>query len=148
MLAALFDVIGTSFGSTNAANFRIPDLRGQVIGGINTSSNRNSSFTVRNLGDAVGAETHTLTVPEMPTHNHGITDPGHTHTGDKYNGQTQSTDNAFGTESAADNVINTGSVNSATTGITINNTGDSQAHNNMQPTVFAGNTYIFAGLTA
>lgn len=161
---ALFEVIGTSFGSTDSTNFRLPDLRGRVFGGLNPTGNRNGTFSERNLGTATGAETHTLTIGEMPSHNHAITDPshahnitdpGHIHSGDTYRIGTQSTDNAFGTQSAADEGVasdnvdsaTTGiTINTATTGITINNRGGDQAHNNMQPTLFAGNIYIFAGL--
>lgn len=162
---ALFAIVGTAFGSTTEDNFRLPDLRGRVFGSLNPASNRNLALSIRNLGDAVGAETHQLTIAEMPSHNHtitdpshahGITDPGHTHGGDNQTVQNaQETDNAFGTETAADNVFTTDNVNfsatgivinNATTGITINNRGGDQAHNNMQPTAFAGNVYIFAGL--
>lgn len=143
---ALYEVIGTSFGSTNSTNFKLPDFRGKVFGSLNISSNRNNAFSVRNLGDDVGEETHTLTIPEMPTHNHDITDPGHTHAGDKYPNGIQNTDNAFGTEQAANETMTTGSVNSSITGISINNKGGNQPHNNMQPTLFGGNIYIFAGL--
>lgn len=161
---ALFDIIGTSFGSTTASNFQLPDFRGKVFGSLNLASNPTNTYSQRNLGTTVGEETHTLVISEMPSHNHtitdpshnhGITDPGHIHTGDKYNGGTQDTDNAFGTETAADTGVDTGSVNSsttgitvnnATTGITINNRGGDQPHNNMQPTLFGGNVYIFAGL--
>lgn len=143
---ALFDLIGTSFGTSSSDNFRIPDYRGKVLGALNISSNRNNSLSIRNLGDNIGSETHTLTVNEIPSHNHGVTDPGHTHGGDTYNVGVQSTDNAFGTEQAADETQTSGNVNSATTGITINNTGGGLPHNNMQPTLFGGNVYIFAGL--
>ena len=142
---ALFDVVGTTFGYTNSSNFRMPDFRGRVFGGLNVSGNRNNSYSVRNLGDATGEEAHTLTIPEMPTHNHTINDPGHAHS---YVNQVndQQTDNAFHTEVAADQQDITQTTGTSTTGITINNTGGGQAHNNMQPTVFAGNVYVFAGL--
>lgn len=142
---ALFEIVGTSFGSTNSTNFRLPDFRGRVLGGVNLSSNRNNTYTARSLGDAVGAETHTLTVSEMPSHNHGVTDPGHTHS---YVNQAndQNTDNAFASETAADQADLARTTGSSTTGISINNTGGGAAHNNMQPTIFAGNVYVFAGI--
>lgn len=142
---ALFDVIGTTFGNTTSSNFRMPDFRGRVFGGLNVSGNRNNTYSVRNLGDATGAETHTLTIPQMPSHNHTINDPGHSHS---YVNQVndQQTDNAFHSETAADQADVNQTTGSSTTGITINNTGGDQAHNNMQPTVFAGNVYVFAGL--
>lgn len=138
----LYEIIGTSFGTAGGDTFRIPNLQGRVPGAIGTSTASNHP-----LGQAVGAETHVLTVGELPSHNHTITDPGHVHTGDTYNGNTQSTDNAFGTEAAADNSLTSDSVNLAYTGITINNTGSNLPHNNMQPTLFIGNMFIFSGLS-
>jgi microcystin-dependent protein len=181
---ALFEVVGTSFGSTDSTNFRLPDLRGRVFGGLNQSGNRNNTFSERNLGSATGAETHTLTIGEMPSHNHAITDPshahnitdpshahnitdpGHVHSGDTYRIGTQTVNDIAGGDTAADegvanddvdsattgitvNNATTGvTVNNNTTGITINNRGGDLAHNNMQPTLFAGNIYIFAGVPA
>jgi microcystin-dependent protein len=137
--AYLFSVIGTSFGSVDADTFRLPDARGRVLG----TTGAGSGLTSRSLGASVGAETHTLTVGEMPSHNHGVTDPGHTHS---YTNQSndQNTDNAFASETAADQVDLNVTTGSSTTGITINNAGGGGAHNNMQPTLFIGNTFIFA----
>jgi microcystin-dependent protein len=132
-------------------------MRGRVAGGIGDGV----GLTARTMGNVVGSETHTLTVGEMPTHNHGVTDPGHTHgitdpghthsyvnnTGD------QNTDNAFASETAADQVDYNQTTGSSTTGITVNSNttgittvtaGSSIAHNNMQPTLFIGNMFIYA----
>lgn len=132
----LYNVIGISFGANDANTFKIPDMRGRVAGGIGDGP----TTTNRPLGTAVGEEEHTLTVDEMPSHNHTITDSGHTHTL-----PVSSIDLAVGLGGPSDDVGQGGGYNtgSSTTGITINNTGDGNPHNNMQPTLFIGNMFIY-----
>jgi microcystin-dependent protein len=78
----------------------------------------------------------------MPVHSHGVTDPGHTHS--YTNNTNDQTVSALPGEVAADQTDLTATTVSSTTGITINNAGGGGAHNNMQPTLFIGNTFIFA----
>lgn len=52
-------------GSTT---FRIPDLRGRTTIG----AEQGASLTNRPIGSSGGTETHTLTVNEMPSHNHPL----------------------------------------------------------------------------
>ena len=136
----LFSVVGYSFGG-NGSMFNLPNPAGRVTGVIGSGA----GLTTRAMGSNFGTETHTLTIAEMPTHSHTITDPTHSHTYSTYssanNGYIAAGDNdgvLAGTQS-----INTGS---SSTGITAtNNTGGSNAHNNMQPTLFLGNVYIYCG---
>lgn len=137
--ADLFAIISTNFGSGDGTTtFNLPDARGRVLG----TTGAGSGLTSRSLGASVGAETHTLTVGEMPVHSHGVTDPGHTHS--YTNNTNDQTVSALPGETAADQADLTATTVSSTTGITINNAGGGDAHNNMQPTLFIGNTFIFA----
>lgn len=63
----LFAAIGTNFGTDGPGNFYIPDLRGKVAVGQNASE---TEFNT--LGKTGGEKTHTLTIEEMPAHNHNI----------------------------------------------------------------------------
>ena len=145
----LFGAIHYAFGSNiSGTQFQLPNPAGRVPGFTGTGSN----LTSRNMGSNFGTETHTLTVAEMPTHNHGITDPGHFHAGNTdsagYAGANASVQTPVTGTNVADD---TGSHSHAfttdtkTTGITINNNGSSNAHNNMQPTLFLGNLFIYSG---
>jgi microcystin-dependent protein len=64
--ADLYTLIGTTYGGTNNTNFKLPDIQGRTIVG------KNSSGTFSTLGQAGGAETHTLTVQEIPSHIHYV----------------------------------------------------------------------------
>ena len=137
--ADLFAVIGTSFGADNGSTFKLPNCAGRVIGAAGSGV----GLSARTIGQTTGAETHTLTINEMPAHTHTINDPGHSHVYVN-NINDQNTDNAFASETAADNADLTQTTSVATTGITLNSTGGGQAHNNMQPTIFIGLVFIFA----
>lgn len=140
--ADLFAAIGTTYGAGNGATtFNLPDLRGRVVAGKDnmggTAASRitagGSGINGTTLGAAGGAETHTLTAAQMPSHSHGVSDPGHAHTYGA--GQIPSPLTPRGTNGDGTNFNNNPATNNAVTGISIQNAGGGGAHNNAQPTV-------------
>ena len=65
----LFAVIQYDFGGSGA-NFNLPNLSQRVPMGVGGIYPRAS---------ASGSATHTLTISQMPVHNHGVNDSGHIH---------------------------------------------------------------------
>lgn len=109
--ADLFSVIGTTYGSGDGSTtFNLPDISERVIVG----NAGDGEFSIGNTG---GEKEHTLTVNEMPSHTH------------LYRASIGA-GNAEGNLNFGDS---TGGVISGTYGNAIQNTGGSQAHNNMQP---------------
>jgi microcystin-dependent protein len=64
----LFDAIGYTYGGSGAV-FNVPDLRGRVPVGAGAGP----GLTSRASGDQGGAETHQLSIGEMPAHTHSTT---------------------------------------------------------------------------
>jgi microcystin-dependent protein len=64
---------GTKFGTAPAGQFRLPDLKGRMVVGLDSSQ---TEFDA--IGKTGGAKSVTLTVSNMPAHTH--TTPDHTHT--------------------------------------------------------------------
>ena len=70
---ALFSLLGTTFGGNGQTTFALPDMRGRMPIHVG----QGPGLTERHLGESSGNETHTLSVSEMPAHDHGLSN--HTH---------------------------------------------------------------------
>lgn len=76
--AALFAVIGTTYGTADATHFNIPDFRGRSPIGSGTGTA--TGATAHALGATPtsgvgGEEKHTLLLTEIPAHTHDTTFP-------------------------------------------------------------------------
>ena len=122
--SALFGVIGTTFGSGNGSTtFNLPNYADRMPIGVNTIA--------ASVGATGGSATTTLTVPNLPSHNHTITDPGHNHTLGLYgpNGG-----GGLGGGDLNTTAPTTYTTSSASTGITATNyTGSGTAANTISP---------------
>ncbi len=63
---ALFALLGTTYGGNGQTTFALPDLRGRVP----VQPGQGPGLSNVNLGEASGSETATLTVNNLPNHNH------------------------------------------------------------------------------
>lgn len=121
--ADLYTIFGDEHGST-ALSFNLPDYSNRLPIGAGDIA----------LGAAGGAATVTLTTGNMPSHTHGITDPGHTHTTGAVGGASA----ASGSDVAIPEAGNTGA---STTGVSVDSAGSGEAFSILPP-VFAVNWMI------
>lgn len=110
--AELFLVIGTTYGSGDGSTtFNLPNLKGRVAVGKDTSQ---TEFDV--LGETGGEKTHTLTIQEIPSHNHAILNA-----------------NNSGWDSGWNYCPNIGDTNKGYQNMGTESSGGGQSHNILQP---------------
>lgn len=66
---ALFSILGTTFGGNGQTTFMLPDFRGRLAVGAGNGP----GLKPYSLGEVGGNENVTLTIQNMPSHNHGVT---------------------------------------------------------------------------
>jgi microcystin-dependent protein len=117
-----FATMGTAYGTGDGSTtFNLPDLRGKFPLGVSASHAQATTG---------GAETATLTVANLPAHDHGGVGD-HTHTVQSYVTDNRSkTADLFGTLLPTPSGSNTSSANG---GHTHSSVGSGTAHNNMPP---------------
>lgn len=64
--SALFSLLGTTYGGDGRTTFALPDLRGRIA----MHPGNGPGLTPLRLGQRGGIETVTLTINELPAHNH------------------------------------------------------------------------------
>ena len=117
---ALFALIGTTYGGDGQTTFNLPDLRGRIP--IHQGTGHGSNFV---LGQLAGSETVTLSLSQLPAHNHPA----------------QATAASGSKSTPGGNVWAGSTLNSYSTGApkaqmnphAIGNTGNGQPHDNLMP---------------
>lgn len=123
---ALFSILGTTYGGDGRVTFGLPDLRGRAP----LSAGQGPGLSNYDLGQAGGSETDTLSINEIPAHNHPL---------GAYNNKADQS-NPTGNVNAivVDSSNGTANAYAASANATMNanavgQSGGSQPHNNMQP---------------
>lgn len=133
--AVTYPALASLLGGTT-----LPDLRGRSRAALNQGTGRITTAGGGIDGNTIlaagGAQTHTLTIAEMPAHNH--TDSGHNHTVPIVNGAALA--------GASGSAVGAGGSTTTSTGFAnIQNTGGGGAHSIMNPVAIGGLTLIRAG---
>ena len=113
----LFNLIGTTYGGDGQNTFALPDLRGRV------PLHQGNGFVLAQTG---GQETVTLTVQQIPSHNHGAaatSGPG--------NSDSPAGANAWA--AAATPLYSSAATNAQMNATALSLAGGNQPHNNMSP---------------
>ena len=128
--AALFAILGTMYGGDGRTTFALPDLRGRVPIG----AGHGPGLTDRGQGTTGGAEAHTLTSAQMPSHTHaaqldlfGSSDRAIT---GAPGGNVPATSGRTDIYAPANNPV---AMDSGAAQATVAAEGGGQPHNNMQP---------------
>ncbi|MDP3913847.1 MAG: tail fiber protein [Bacteroidota bacterium] len=122
---ALFALIGTTYGGNGETTFALPDLRGRIP----VHSGQGSGLSNRTLSEQFGSETTSLTVNQIPPHNHSILDSPSVGNSTGVSNSTIAA-GTIGRVYTNDNTpANLGDMNAGT----IANTGGSQPHDNLMP---------------
>jgi len=130
---ALFSLLGTTYGGDGRTTFGLPDIRGRVP--IHPGNGPGLSPIA--WGQKSGSNSHTLTVQQLPAHNHGFQVP--CQTGD---GNTDEPGGHFPAKAGGGETVYAGSQNGSMGAGTTANTGNSQSFSLMQP--FIGVHYSIA----
>jgi microcystin-dependent protein len=115
----LFDIIGTTYGSTSITTFKVPDFRQRIPMGFDISYNNNDTrmdLNLNILGATGGELEHTLDRSEMPSHTHGPTNVDGSNNGTGLTGDNGSHDHTF--QMKTESVIGSGI---GTTAVVANN---------------------------
>ncbi len=135
--ADLFTIFSTTYGAGDGSTtFNIPDKRDRAsfgkgdMGGTSAGriTDQTGGWEGDTLGDSGGAETHTLSTPQIPVHTHTVIE-----------------DNNSGSANISPAVLQVGDGGGNLGTATTSSTGGGEAHNNLPPGIVC-NYIIYTGV--
>lgn len=143
--AALFAIIGTTYGSASGTTFNLPDCRGRVSagrdldqGGVAGRLTTTMTPNGTTLGATGGAQTVALTIAQLAAHTHtgSTTSAGdHSHTLSQTDGSGSGTTRAIAAATQPSGTLTTSTAGAHTHAMSLDSTGSGEAHPNVQPTI-------------
>jgi len=129
--AALFALLGTTFGGNGSSTFQLPNLQGRVPIGMGNGA----GLTSRVIGESGGAESVTLLAANVPSHTHRLNATSASTTA-----TTPGSGVLTGSLNASDGTFYTapgqpGFTVVAMNAAAVNQQGGNQPHNNIQPSL-------------
>jgi microcystin-dependent protein len=130
---ALFSILGTTYGGNGQTTFALPDLRGRVP--LHVGNDTGPGLSPYALGEKTGSETVTLSVGQMPAHNHALLMHGEPSNTNAAAGASLSLGPVTGSGPNASllSLYNTNAPNGALAAGSISYTGGAQPVPNIQP---------------
>jgi microcystin-dependent protein len=121
---ALFSLLGTIYGGDGRTTFGLPDMRGRIP----LHQGHGPGLSERRLGSKGGAENETLTTNQLASHTHGFNANTAAATSGNATGRVLATVTGY-------NVYREEAQNTNMASGAIVNTGGSQPHTNLMPTI-------------
>lgn len=136
--AALFSILGTTYGGDGRTTFALPDARGRVL----IHPGNGPGLSNYNLGQRGGAETNTLTVNQLPSHSHTVNVPVNN---DELGTETNPDENYLGKQWRR-GYHATSTADDSLAQFSSGSTGGGQSVNNVQPYVTANCIIAIQGI--
>jgi microcystin-dependent protein len=114
---ALFSLLGTTYGGNGTTNFALPDMRGRAPIHVGNSHVQ---------GEGGGAESHTVTIAELPAHTHALAV-------DPKEGNVASPVGNYPAKSATGTPTYSTSADTVMAATAVSTVGNGLPHNNMKP---------------
>ena len=135
--AALFSLLGTTYGGNGTSTFQLPNLQGRVPVGQGVLSGTSSDYA---MGEEGGAETVTVTASTMPLHTHTLNASTATGTTNNPSGQMTAAPKVSTGSKGASSVFkgliyNPAAPNTALAPTAVGTVGSSLPHDNTQPSL-------------